>query len=367
MASSGEGSSEEKQGEEKSEGNDEETFPVIVIGASTGGFAVIRSIIKELPEHFRAALLIVWHISPETEGMMPFILNREGALPAANAINAEPVLPGRIYVAPPDHHMIVEGGNVLLTHGPKENRFRPAIDPLFRSAAYHFGSRVIGIILTGALDDGTAGLWAVKNYGGTAIVQDPAEAEASSMPASAARHVAVDYIVPSTSIAGLLQKLVSQPRNENRQPMPADNKLTGIEVNIAKTGNSFESGIMKMGELTPYTCPECHGVLVNIKEGSISRFRCHTGHAFTSATLLAAITDTIEDSLYSAIRGVEESIMLLNHIGDHYAEANEPHLAAAYFRKAKEAAERVEGVRKAALSHEQLSKENIRVEAEEIS
>ncbi|MBE7178523.1 MAG: chemotaxis protein CheB [Mucilaginibacter polytrichastri] len=340
------------------------SFPVIVMGASTGGLPVLRSIVKELPEDLGAAVLIVWHMPAQAEGMLPYILNKEGKLPAANAGNLEPLLPNRVYVAPPDHHMVIERGHILLTHGPKENRFRPAIDPMFRSAAFYYQSSVIGVILSGALDDGTAGLWTIKQYGGTAIVQDPMEAEASSMPESAIREVDVDHMVPTAKMAALLTRLVNKKKSEKRQLMPTD-KLTGIELNIAKGGSGFKEGIMKMGDLTPYTCPECHGVLVNIKEGNLSRYRCHTGHAFTAAALLSAITETIEDNIYSAVRGIEESILLLNHMGDHYAEANEPRLAAAYFQKAKEAMARAEEVRAAALHHENLSVENLRIEAGE--
>ena len=158
---------------------------IIVIGASAGGFEALKKIIRGLPADFNAPIFIVWHMSPDIPGVLPYVLSNQNTIVAAHAFNGEEIKPNRIYVARPDHHMLIEDGKVLITHGPKENRFRPAVDPLFRSAAYAYGNRVIGIILSGALDDGTAGLWTVKHYGGIAIVQDPKDAEVSSMPENA--------------------------------------------------------------------------------------------------------------------------------------------------------------------------------------
>jgi two-component system chemotaxis response regulator CheB len=253
---------------------------------------------------------------------------------------------------------------VRVTHGPKENRFRPAVDPLFRSAAYVYNHRVIGVVLSGALDDGTAGLWTIKHYGGIAVVQDPYDAEVPSMPENAIREVRVDYTVAVSDIAGLLVSLSSQEVEINENGMQDDEK-TKDEIRIAEDDSAFKTGIMKLGELTPFTCPECHGVLSTLKDGDRVRYRCHTGHAFSADSLLASITENIEDSLYSAIRGVEESIMLLNHMGDHFAESNHPKLAALYFQKAKEAEARADMVRKVVLKHEQLSKDSLWQQAEE--
>jgi two-component system chemotaxis response regulator CheB len=339
------------------------TRNIIVIGASAGGFEALKKLVAGLPANFNASIFIVWHISPDIRGILPQVLNRAGILHAANAVDGEPIVPGRIYVAPPDRHLLIEEGKVRVTRGPKENRFRPAVDPLFRSAAYTYHNRVIGVVLSGALDDGTAGLWTVKHHGGMAIVQDPADAEVPSMPENAIREVAVDHVAPVTELATLLIKLSIEEVPENTSAM-ADDEKTKTEIRIAAEDSAFESGVMQLGQLTPYTCPECHGVLTKIVDGTRPRYRCHTGHAFSADSLLAAVTENIEDNLYSAIRGVEESMMLLNHVGDHFAEANEPKLAAVYFRKAKEAEERVRLVRKAVLDHEQLSTDSLRAEAE---
>lgn len=160
---------------------------IIVIGASAGGFEAIKRIVTDLPSDIDASLFIVWHMSPDVRGILPQVLNRVNRIYAGHALDKEEIKTNRIYIAPPDHHLVLEEGRVRVTHGPKENRFRPAVDPLFRSAAYAYSNRVIGVVLTGALDDGTAGLWAVKHYGGVAVVQDPNDAEVPSMPENAIR------------------------------------------------------------------------------------------------------------------------------------------------------------------------------------
>jgi two-component system, chemotaxis family, protein-glutamate methylesterase/glutaminase len=333
---------------------------IIVIGASSGGVEALKNLIARLPSDFEASLFIVWHMSPNIRGILPQVLNQANTIYAAHAVDREPIYPNRIYIAPPDHHLLIESGCVRVTRGPKENRFRPAVDPLFRSAAYTYGQRVLGVILSGALDDGVAGLWTVKHRGGIAIVQDPNDAEVPSMPENAQREVTIDYCVPVAEMGALLVRL-SQEQVADKVFMKdeTENKKTEIEIRIAEQGSAFEAGIMRFGTLTPYSCPECLGVLSAIKDGNLTRYRCHTGHAFSGDSLLATITERIEDSLYAAIRGIEESVMLLNHIGDHIAELNQPKLAAVYFQKAKEAEARGQLIRQVVLSHEQLSKDSL--------
>lgn len=338
---------------------------IVVIGASAGGFEAITQLVAELPADLNASVFIVWHLSPDVQGLLPHILNKKSQLKAANAVNGEPIENGRIYVAPPDHHMLIEDGFVRVTRGPKENRFRPAVDPLFRSAAYSHGSGVIGLILSGALDDGSAGLWTVKECGGMAIVQDPANAEVPSMPENALAAVKADYIVPVGEMAGLLVRLCSEsvaPGNKLNHP---EKEKTEMEIDYALEGEGNKSELFNVGDLTRYTCPECHGVLVALKEGGRTRFRCHTGHAFSADSLLAAVTEYIEDSLWNAIRSVQESVMLLNHMGDHFAEFNQPPLAAMYFQKANEAEGRLKVMHTCVVSHEQLTTDAIAKQAEQ--
>jgi two-component system, chemotaxis family, protein-glutamate methylesterase/glutaminase len=338
---------------------------IVVIGTSAGGVKVLEALVKQLPQDFPASIFIVLHFAPGATSVLPQILDKAGPLKAAHAIDREAIVPGRIYVAPPDHHLLVERDQVRVTRGPKENRFRPAIDPLFRSAAYTHGARVIGVVLTGALDDGTAGLWTIKLRGGTAVVQEPREAMYPSMPESALREVEVDYCVSTAELPDLLVRLTHEQALEEPEVSMEEDQKTKIEIQTVAEDNAFELGVMKLGQLTPFTCPECHGVMVKLKEGNITRFRCHTGHAFSANTLLADVTESIEETLWSALRAVEESVMLLNHMGEHLAESENPHLAEVYFKKAQEAEQRASMVRQAVIQHEQLSGDSLRQQIED--
>ncbi len=340
---------------------------IIVIGASAGGFEALKTIAGGLPADLDAAVFIVWHMSPDVRGILPDVLDRAGPLPASHALDHECIEKGHIYIAPPDRHMLVENGAVRVTRGPRENRFRPAVDPLFRSAAYHYGPRVIGAVLSGALDDGTSGLWTVKYRGGTAVVQDPLDAEVPSMPQNALREVDVDHVVSAKEMPALFAEIIARSSESPGEAVmnidENETEKTKREIQIAAEDNALDHGLMQMGELPPFNCPECHGVLSSLRDGTLSRFRCHTGHAFSADVLLAAVTENIEDSLWSAVRGMDETIMMLNHFGDHFAEQNEKRLAALYFQKANEARSRSEIVRQAVMTHEQLTGEGLRHEA----
>ena len=196
-------------------------------------------------------------------------------------------------------------------------------------------------------------------------MQDPSDAEVPSMPENALREVRVDYCLHVADIAGLLVKLASEEVTENNEVMK--DEKTKIEIGVAAEANALQMGSLDIGTLSPYTCPECHGVLSKIIDGSLTRYRCHTGHAYSADSLMLALTEKIEDSLYSAIRGMDEGVLLLNHIGDHYAEANQPKLAALYFKKANEIKERSNVVRTTVHKHEQLSKDKLLKDAEEES
>lgn len=338
---------------------------IIVIGASAGGFEALKKIVAGLPPDFAASVFVVWHMAADIRGVLPQVLNRAETVPAAHAVDNEMIAPNRIYVAPPDHHLLVERDRVRVARGPKENRFRPAVDPLFRSAAYAYGARVIGVVLSGALDDGTAGLWMIKQRGGLAVVQAPWDAEVPSMPENAMREVEIDYSVPAAEMADLLVRLSKEEAADDSEAKMEKDEKTEIEIGIAAEDDAFERNFMKFGTLTPFTCPDCHGVLFSLKDGVRSRFRCHTGHAFSADSLLTTVTENIEEGLWSAIRGVEESVMLLNHLGDHFAEINQTKLAALYFQKAKESQTRASFVRRAVMSHERLSKDSLFQQSEE--
>jgi two-component system chemotaxis response regulator CheB len=329
------------------------TKDIIVIGASAGGVEALMTIAGGLPKDLPASVFVVIHTSPESPGVMAGILARAGALPAMNAVDGERIEPGRIYVAPPDQHLIIEPNRVRLTRGPKENRFRPAVDPLFRSAAQVYGPRVIGVILTGNLDDGTAGLWAVKQLGGTSVVQDPQEAFAPSMPRSAMRYARVDHCLPLSEIAPLLVRLTSTPiEEEGAYEVPDEME---IEVRIAKEDTALDAGVLKLGEPSNYACPECHGVLLQLNEEKRIRFRCHTGHAYSVDSLLAEITEGVEDSLWTAIRSLEESVLLLRHMTEHLPDSENGHTAERFLAQAQEAQRRADLVRQSVMKQEQLS------------
>jgi two-component system, chemotaxis family, protein-glutamate methylesterase/glutaminase len=241
---------------------------------------------------------------------VPSILERAGQLSASNAQDGDTIRHGHIFVAPPDHHLLVDGRERIRTSkGPKENLWRPAVDPLFRSAAAVFGSRVIGVILTGGLDDGAAGLWAVKQRGGLALVQHPDDAVAPSMPLNAMLHVPVDHCLSLVELGPLIVRLTSEPIQEQEVlPMPdqlqTENRIVaGEDVHLREK--------TQLGAPSPFACPECHGVLSEIKEGKLSRFRCHTGHAYSLESLLTQFGSDAEASLWNAIRSIEEKAMLL--------------------------------------------------------
>lgn len=319
---------------------------IIVIGASAGGIGPIRTILAGLPPGFAASLFVVVHTSSDAPGALDVIFGTAGPLPAMLAVNGERIEPGRVYVARPDHHLIVEPGRVRLTRGPKENRFRPAVDPLFRSAAQTYGPRVVGIVLSGGLDDGTSGLWAVKQLGGTAIVQDPAEAVAPGMPQSALQHVRIDYKLPVNEIAPLLVRLAAMPADAQEGALPVPQEVD-IEVKIARDDNAKEAGLLKLGAPSKYACPECHGVLLQMRDQIPVRFRCHTGHAYTLESLLSEMDEAIEDSLWNAIRALEERVMLIRQASEHVRAAHDGGEALA--ARAEETQRRADLVRQALL------------------
>lgn len=328
------------------------TRDIIVIGGSAGGIDALRELTQRLPAALPAAVLVVIHSHPSSPGYLPEILSRGGPLPVRHAANDEPLMPGQIYVAPPDRHLVIERDRMRLTHGPKENRSRPAVDPLFRSAAYFHGPRVIGVVLSGMLDDGTAGLWAIKDRGGLAVVQSPDEAQFRSMPASALSQVDVDYQARAAEIGPLLGRLARQPVAAAQQDT-ASPRLKA-ETTIALGGDAMQSGVLDLGELSVFSCPECHGVMVQLHEGGLLRFRCHTGHAYSSASLLAALDESIEDSLWSTMRAVEERSMLLRHMAEHLAHAGDSAAAADFVARADEADAQARQVRRLATRHPNL-------------
>jgi two-component system chemotaxis response regulator CheB len=335
----------------------------IVIGASAGGVESLREVVARLSQDLPAAVFVVLHIPPFVASSLPHILSQSGFLPAAHPEDGEKIKAGRIYVAPPDHHLLIDKGHIAVKRGPKENRFRPSIDALFRSAAYSYGPRAIGVVLSGALDDGTSGLWSIKRLGGITVVQEPQEARFESMPRNALEHVEVDYTMLSTEIGTLLSRLATEPPapwvGDGEKEDEDIKKLMKTETQIAAEGGAFQKGIMEIGSLTPFTCPECKGVLVKIAEGKMSRFRCHTGHAYTDNALLEAVMESTGSMLWEVIRSFEESVMLLNHMGRHLDDAGDASRAETFFKKAREIEKRSNTFHEVVLEHESLSADNL--------
>ena len=328
---------------------------IIVIGASAGGVAALLELVKSLPPDFPAPIFVVQHMPADSPSILPQLLSSVSALSARHPQNGEIVEAGVIYVARPDHHLLLEGDRVLVTRGPKENRFRPSIDALFRSAAYTYGPRVIGVVLTGYLDDGTSGLWSVQRMGGCAIVQEPLDAEQPSMPSNALEFVAADYIVPLAQLGALLVRLTQERAPAKIRLPAAELDLLKIELTIAKQGGGFELGIIDKGQLTPFTCPDCHGALTQLIEGKLIRYRCHTGHAYTVSALLSEVTESVESMLYQSMRGLEETKMLLQNLGQHFADEQQEDVARLFFRKADETGQQARIVHESILQHESLS------------
>ncbi len=326
-----------------------------MIGASAGGVSVLEQLVKELPEDFPGSIFIVMHTPPFSPSKLPEILSRAGHLKAIHPEGTVKIEPGMIYVAPPDHHLLLEEKHVAVKKGPKENRFRPSVDALFRSAAYIYRTRVVGVILTGALDDGTSGLWTIKRLGGVAVCQDPEEATFPEMPNSVQEYVETDYTLPVAEMPALLTRLVSEPAGQNREIPEEDLDRVKLEVEIATADNAFEKGIMEMGDLAPFTCPGCHGALVRLQEGKRVRYRCHTGHSFTASALLAGISESVEETLWAAMRGLEETTMLLQHMGEHIMDGGDHEVANRFLRKANETAERARIVHESVFQQERIS------------
>ncbi|MGI4873795.1 MAG: chemotaxis protein CheB [Janthinobacterium lividum] len=328
---------------------------IVVIGASAGGVTALLALAKTLPADFPAPIFVVLHVAPDSPSIMPELLNSVSALEARHPHNGEIVRPGVIYMAPPDHHLLLEDDRVLVTRGPKENRFRPSIDALFRSAAYTYGPRVLGVVLTGYLDDGTSGLWSVQRMGGLAIVQDPHDAEQPAMPTNALEFVKADYLVSLAQLGALLVRLTLEPAPAKKRLPAAQLDLLKIELTIAKQGGGFELGIIDKGKLTPFTCPDCHGALTQLIEGKLIRYRCHTGHAYTVSALLSEVTHSVESLLYQSMRGLEETTMLLQNLGQHFEQEKQADVAALFFRKADETGRQARVVHTSISQHEAMS------------
>ncbi len=281
---------------------------LVVIGGSAGAIEAIRTIVGGLPADLPAAVLIVIHIPPLADSHLPEIITRSGHLPASHARDGETLQIGHIYIAPPDQHLLVRTGRIELSHGPRVNHSRPAIDTLFRSAARTYGPRVIGVLLSGALYDGTAGLVVIKDYGGLALVQDPDEAVVPSMPRSALSLVEVDAVLPSTQIGAELERAVYSPaRRREGAAMVSDEERIGKI--IARDIHEQAAG-GRIDQETVYTCPECGGVMWQADPTEGGLFHCHIGHVYAPEALLSQKSEELEAALWTCVRLLRDQATL---------------------------------------------------------
>jgi two-component system chemotaxis response regulator CheB len=310
---------------------------IIVIGGSAGGLEATEKLLSGLSRNLNAALFVVLHTSPQGGAALPQILERSGTLPVSFAIDGDKIELGRVYVAPPDHHLTLENGTISVQRGPLENGFRPAVDPLFRSAAKQYDGRVVGVVLSGALDDGTFGLMAVKEAGGTAIVQHPYEAFVPGMPLSAIQSVEVDHIVRVSEMPPLLMKATESGLGGKGRPQRRTNDSS---ADVDPTGRDIQlNGVPPDTLVDPpstFVCPECGGTLWEVQEGGLRRYRCHTGHGFTGNTLLAAQNGKIENALWSAVRVLMERAALHRQLAERSATRGMASVAEKYQDRANQ-------------------------------
>lgn len=305
---------------------------VVAIGTSAGGVEAVLSIARQLPVQFPASILLTIHLPNHTRSVLDDLLSEAGPLKASFAADGDILRKGRIYIAPPGYHLLAQGERLALGTGPRENNSRPAIDPMFRSAALCCGSRAIGVILTGTLGDGAAGLWAIKQAGGITIVQDPNEAAFPDMPLAALNHVEPDHLPLLADLPGLLERLAHEPVGEPRPIAPG----MKYEVDVAKGGTGSMQEMDRIGRRSVLTCPDCAGVMWEIDEGKLSRYRCHQGHAYSAEVMGVAMEESLRHALGSGLRALEERIALIRKLRKQAEERDSMLVARNWADKAHE-------------------------------
>ena len=296
------------------------THHIIVIGSSAGGWDTLPPILENIPENMPATVFIVQHFPSDTMGTA-FLrhLSKSSVLPCAFAVDREPIKPGRVYIAPPDHHLLINKDFVMITKGPRENSFRPAIDTLFRSAAAYYSTSVIGVLLSGLRDDGVEGLSTIARSGGITVVQEPANAPFPDMPQNALNRMEVDYVARTIEMGLIISSLIYQesklqehiPQDVLNEAFLAERILTTIDAVEERSAGG-----------TGYTCPSCGGVLWDVKHtDEVHSYRCHAGHAFTPDNLLYLKSREVEETMWAALRMMEEQKRMLRRFpllpGEH--------------------------------------------------
>jgi len=307
---------------------------LVVIGASAGGVEALKTAVSSIPPNLDAAVLVVLHLPPHADSVLPRILSRAGALPARHAPDTDELRSGEILIAPPDRHLVVSRDHLETTRGPRENGHRPSVDVLFRSAARWAGARVISVVLSGVLDDGTSGAIAVRQRGGVSIVQDPADAMYPGMPESAIAHAAADHVVAAADLGPLLRRLTAE---EVGDPDPGIPEILNMETALARLEARAMHDLNRPGSPSGFSCPDCGGSLFKIEDHEIVRFRCRVGHAWSSESLLGQQSDQLDSALWMALRSLEEKAALAAELSSRAEERQSITVARRYQEKSEEA------------------------------
>src|SRR5262245_2643720 len=310
---------------------------VVVLGGSAGGLPAVRQLLEGIPEDTPAAIFLVIHSSRTNPSILPSVLWKAGRPPVAYARDGEQIRPGRIYVAPPDRHLLLDRSGIILDRGPREHRFRPAVDPLFRTAARAFGPRVIGVVLSGNLGDGTDGLRVIKQEGGLALVQEPEDAAYPGMPLSALSQVEVDHVEPAARLGTLIDRLTRETVMDETPSHPSGTVARQPKRNQRGAPNAPPS---------PFTCPECGGALWERAEGDALNYRCHVGHRFSISSLLDGQSEQIETALWSAVRALEDHAALRRRLAEKYKGSLDVLLGENFAEDAREAELRADALRR---------------------
>lgn len=304
---------------------------IVAIGGSAGSGAVLRKIVAGLPADLPASILVSTHVPAQGASFLLETLSSGAGLPVAQAVDGQPVERGRIYVAAPDRHLLLIGETIRLGPGARENMARPAIDPLFRSAALSFGSRAVGVVLTGILNDGAAGLAAIKARGGTTVVQHPLDAEADEMPLAALEAAEIDYVASADDLAATLTAIVAADAG----PSPPATDALRLEVEIAAGARLGSAHLRRLADPSALSCPECQGVLSEVRGTGPLRYRCQIGHAFTAEFLASRIDDT-DEAIRVAMRIMEERVTLVERMARDARDAGRGAVADLYEARAEE-------------------------------
>jgi two-component system chemotaxis response regulator CheB len=310
---------------------------IVVIGCSAGGVEALPRVLQQLPTDLAAAVFIVQHLAATSSPHLAGILGRTSRLPIAWAGQGDRIERGHVLIAPPDVHMLVHDSHVQLTRGARENHSRPSIDKLFRSAAAAYSSRVIGVLLTGMLGDGVAGLRAIREAGGFVIVQDPLDAAYPELPGRAVAALSPDRTLPLDAIGVAITSAVGE-----QVPAVAASRDLAFEASIDREGPSSPDKLGKLGAQTTLACPECRGPLWEVGDEDLRRYRCYLGHVITAGELLNATTAEVETALWSAVRALNDRASTLETLASDSNKIGNGQIAETYASRAREARKHAE-------------------------